>query len=63
MRDIDAIMTEILQLESFAKADQNALYAADTRLHGLIASVGLRRNLFPDADAYLAIKHLPVEPA
>lgn len=61
--DIDAIITEILQLESFAKSDQNALYAADTRLHGLIASVGLRRNLFPDADAYLAKNHPPVEPA
>ncbi len=54
--DIDAIISDILQLESLAKADQNALYALDTRLHGLIASVGLRRNLFPKADAYLLTK-------
>ena len=61
--DIDGIITEILQLESLAKSEQNALYTADPRLHGLIASVGLRRNLFPLADDFLAIQQPSVEPS
>lgn len=61
MTDIDAIITEILALKSLAKSEQNALYTTDPRLHGLIASVGLRRNLFPHADGFSPVLKPSVE--
>lgn len=63
MNDIDAIIMEILQLKSLAKSEQSALFAADPRLHGLIASVGLRRNLFPQADGFSTVRQPPMEPS
>jgi uncharacterized membrane protein YccC len=54
LNDIDVIINDILQIRSFVNADRSLLFAEDPRLHGLIASVGLRRNLFPHAIAFQA---------
>jgi uncharacterized membrane protein YccC len=54
LNDIDVIINDILKIRSFANADRSSLFAQDPRLHGLIASVGLRRNLFPHAAAFQA---------
>ncbi len=53
--DIDVIINDILKIRSHAAADRSSLFAEDPRLHGLIASVGLRRNLFPHATAFQAV--------
>lgn len=55
LEDIDVIINDILKIRSLAAADRSLLFAEDPRLHGLIASVGLRRNLFPNATAFQAL--------
>ncbi len=56
--DIDAIITEILAWRSLPYSKPNTFDSKDVRLNGLIASTGLRRNLFPHAAGYRSVEQL-----
>ncbi|WP_410211357.1 FUSC family protein [Aquirhabdus sp.] len=56
--EIDAIITEILNWRSLPYTKPNTFDTKDLRLNGLIASTGLRRNLFPHAAAYQPVEYL-----